>query len=120
MILQDILTEITDFRDQRDWSQFHSVRNLIAAISVEAGELQESVLWKTDDEVQQLLTSNSRERLTDELADVLIYALLLTNDLGMDPRALIKSKLRKNEQKYPIELSKGRATKYTELAVKEK
>lgn len=115
MTLQDILTEITQFRDDRDWEQFHSVRNLITAISVEVGELQEAVLWKTDVEIQDLLSSDMRKKITDELADVLIYSLLLTNDLGENPLELIQTKLRENEQKYPVNLSKGRATKYTDL-----
>ena len=75
MDLADIISKITTFRDDRDWSQFHSTRNLIAAISVEAGELQEAVLWKADTEVEAMLESDKRERVTDELADMRIVRI---------------------------------------------
>ena len=115
MSLHDIVQKITEFRDDRDWAQFHSVRNLIAAINVEAGELQEAILWKTDREVEEMLGSGDREKILDEVADVLIYALLLTDDLGEKPLELIEKKLEKNKSKYPVRLSKGRSTKYTEF-----
>ena len=119
MSIKEVITEITSFRDARDWAQFHSVRNLIAAISAEAGELQESILWMSDDEIEEILEGDSREKITDEVADVLIYTLLLANDLGEEPLALIRSKLKKNEGKYPVSVSRGRATKYTDLPVDE-
>ena len=116
MSLDQILADIVAFRDARDWAQFHSVRNLVAAINVESGELQEAILWKNDTEIEEQLDSDAREQITDEVADVLIYALLLSLDLGEDPLNLISLKLNKNEHKYPVHLSKGRATKYTDLS----
>ena len=114
--MQNTISKITTFRDDRDWSQFHSASNLIAAINVEAGELQEAVLWKADDEVAAMLESDKRERVTDELADILIYSLLLSAELDEDPIELIEAKLGKNEQKYPVRLSKGKSTKYTDFS----
>jgi len=119
MALEDITSKIITFRDDRDWSQFHSARNLIAAINVEAGELQEAVLWMADHEVEAMLESDKRERITDELADILIYSLLLSAELDEDPIELIEAKLGKNEQKYPVKLSKGKSTKYTDLLTDE-
>ena len=116
MALEDITSKIITFRDDRDWSQFHSARNLIAAINVEAGELQEAVLWMADHEVEAMLESDKRERITDELADILIYSLLLSAELDEDPIELIEAKLGKNEQKYPVKLSKGKSTKYTDFS----
>jgi len=114
--LTDLQRRLLAFRDARDWQQFHSPRQLAAALAIEAGELQQAMLWKTDAEVQEGLTAGPlREQLADEIADVLSFALLLAHDLGLDPADLIDSKLAKNEQRYPVEKSRGRATKYTDL-----
>jgi NTP pyrophosphatase (non-canonical NTP hydrolase) len=85
-------------------------------LAIEAGELQETMLWKSDAEVAESLASGSlKEHIGDEIADVLSFALLLAHDLGLDPAELILGKLAKNEQRYPVEKSRGRATKYTDL-----
>ena len=120
MSFAEIISKITKFRDDRDWAQFHSVSNLVSAINVEAGELQEAVLWKSEEEVRELLESDRRARVTDELADVLIYSMLLAAQLGEDPIEIMEGKLRKNERKYPIDLSKGKSTKYTDLPSEER
>lgn len=114
--LETIMEQIIQFRDERDWAQFHTVRNLMAALSIEVGELQETVLWKTDAEIDALLETNQRDAICEELADVLIYALLLTQKLGENPLELMQKKIRINAQKYPPELARGNATKYTELS----
>jgi len=114
--LADLQRRLLAFRDARDWQQFHTPRQLATALAIEAGELQQAMLWKTDAEVQEGLAAGPlREQLGDEIADVLSFALLLAHDLGMDPAELIDSKLAKNEQRYPVEKSRGRATKYTDL-----
>jgi NTP pyrophosphatase (non-canonical NTP hydrolase) len=114
--LQDLLQKIVGFRDQRNWKQFHSPRNLAAALAIEAGELQETMLWKTDHEVTELLeTAEGRTSIAREIADVLIYSLLLCDATGIDPMTAIGEKLVENERKYPAELSRGKASKYTHL-----
>ena len=112
--LQDFTQAILAFRDRRDWKQFHSVRNLAAGLSIEAAELQEILLWKSDSEVAALLQSPSgRQRLAEEIADVLVFSLLLCHEAGLDPGQVVRGKLRQNARKYPVRLAKGKALKYT-------
>jgi NTP pyrophosphatase (non-canonical NTP hydrolase) len=116
MDLQELTAEITAFRDERDWAQFHTPRNVGAALAVEAAELQQEMLWKTDAEVAELLdTGDGHGRVSDEIADVLIYALLFCEAAGVDPVSAIRTKLEKNAEKYPIDLARGTAAKYDDL-----
>ena len=113
---RDLTEAIVAFRDRRDWQQFHSLKNLAAGLSIEAAELQEIFLWKSDAEVQALARSRSgRARLSEEIADVLVFSLLFCHEAGIDPAMAIRRKLRANAKKYPVRLAKGRAAKYTEL-----
>jgi NTP pyrophosphatase (non-canonical NTP hydrolase) len=114
--LNDTIAAIVEFRDERDWAQFHTPRHLAAALAVEGAELQETMLWKSDQEIAELLGSLSgRTDVSREIADVLILALLFCHAVGVDPLASIRSKLEENARKYPPELAKGSATKYSEL-----
>jgi NTP pyrophosphatase (non-canonical NTP hydrolase) len=114
--LKQLTDAIVKFRDRRNWKQFHSLRNLAAGLSIEAGELQEILLWKSDTEVEALRNSASgRQRLGEEIADVLIFGLLFCYEAALDPAGVIRRKLRTNAKKYPVRLAKGRALKYTEL-----
>jgi dCTP diphosphatase len=112
--LSDVLSQLVRFRDERDWAQFHTPRNLAAALAVEAAELQELMLWKSDAEVDELLTRR-RQDVERECADVMIYALLLCQAIGADPEAIVREKLVVNGQKYPVDKARGSAAKYTEL-----
>jgi len=104
------------FRSARDWKQFHTPRQLAAALAIEAGELQQAMLWKTDAEIEAARGNPKfRAEVGNEIADVLSFALLLAHDLGLDPGELIEAKLKKNEERYPVEKSRGRSTKYTNL-----
>ncbi|MEN9667022.1 MAG: hypothetical protein RLZZ326_3385 [Planctomycetota bacterium] len=104
------------FRDAREWKQFHTPRQLAAALAIEAGELQQTMLWKTDAEIEGSLGNAAfMAEIGDEVADVLSFALLLAHDLGLDPAELIDAKLKKNGERYPVEKSRGRSTKYTKL-----
>jgi NTP pyrophosphatase (non-canonical NTP hydrolase) len=115
-LLSDLLSEILEFREARDWAQFHTPRNLAAALSIEAAELQETMLWKTDAQVRSLLDDPDRSRAVQhELADILVYALLLCHSAGVDPASAIREKLTINAAKYPVDLARGNATKYTHL-----
>lgn len=107
--IADLIQEIVRFRDERDWAQFHSARNLAMALSVEAGELLERFLWTEDDD--QPDAAGSRE----EVADVLIFALLLCHELDVEPAEAIRVKLKTNDEKYPVHLSRGKATKWDQL-----
>lgn len=111
MNYSELIDKLTSFRDARDWAQFHDSKNLAIAISIEAAELNELFLWKDVKESEEV----DRERLKEELADVLAFAFLLAEKHGLDPMQIVMEKIRKNEVKYPVEKSKGTAAKYTEL-----
>jgi dCTP diphosphatase len=113
---QALMAEARRFRDARDWSQFHTPKNLAAAIAIEAAELQERFLWKSDKEIERDLKDNAkRDAVVEEVADVLLFALLLADRLDIDVGKAIADKLASNEQKYPVALARGNARKYTEL-----
>ena len=113
-MLEDLTRQIVEFRDERDWKQFHSPRNLAASISIEAAELLECFQWSSDETIAEDVEER-RDEIEEEIADVLIYALLLAHDAGVDPAAAVRRKLAKNDAKYPAERAKGRREKYTEL-----
>lgn len=106
MIDDHVLEELAAFVAERDWAQFHTAGNLAKSISIEAGELLECFQW--DDAADDA-------RVRDELADVLTYCLLLASRLGVDPGDLVLDKLARTREKYPVEKSRGRSTKYDEL-----
>lgn len=105
------ISDINRFRDARAWRQFHNPKDLALSLSLEASELLENFQWKTSEEA---VTTNSAQ-IKDELADVLVYALMMCDDLGIDPVQAITDKLDKNHQKYPIDKAKGNKEKYNKL-----
>jgi len=113
-MLDELTSQIVAFRDERDWKQFHSPRNLAASISIEAAELLELFQWSSDESLEEDV-DRVRPDLERELADVIIYALLLAHDTGVDVAAAIATKLGENAAKYPAEKAKGSRTKYTNL-----
>lgn len=117
MDIKDLVRKILRFRDARDWGQFHTPKNLAAALSVEVAELQELMLWKSDSQTLELVHSEKgNKRIEEEIADVLIYALLLAHEVGIDPSDAIRKKLVQNSAKYPVSLARGNAIKYSELS----
>ncbi len=106
--LKDLEQLLVNFRDERDWKQFHNPKDLAVALSIEAGELLESFLWKDAEDAKI-------EKVKEELADVLAYALLLGHHYGLDLEEVVREKVKKNGEKYPVEKAKGSATKYNEL-----
>ncbi|GCF94383.1 nucleotide pyrophosphohydrolase [Enterococcus florum] len=96
------MEKINQFRDDRDWRQFHQEKDLALSITLEAAELLELFQWKTSEEAKE-----QPERLKEELADVLIYSYMMADNLGFDIDEIIDEKLKKNALKYPIEQSKG-------------
>ena len=98
--LADLRSAILRFRDQRNWAQFHTPKNLGAALAIETAELQETLLWKTDAEIQQLLaTRQGKKEVEDEIADVLIFTLLMCEATATDPAEAVMRKLRPYGQK---------------------
>jgi NTP pyrophosphatase (non-canonical NTP hydrolase) len=109
--IQLLIGELVKFRDARQWDQFHNTKDLALAISIEAAELNELFLWKTTEE-SELVDQN---KLKEELADILAFSLLLAGKHGFDVKEIVLEKIRKNDEKYPVEKSKGTAKKYNEL-----
>jgi len=108
--IQDILAVIRKIRDDRDWAQFHDYKSLASSITIEAAELLEHFQWKAEQYVV-----NHKEDVSDEVADVIIYAFELADKMGIDIKTAVLNKLEKNVKKYPVEKAKGNAKKYTEL-----
>lgn len=104
--MENVKKRVRKFRDDRDWSQFHTPENLAKAINIEAGELLEHFLWDNN---------YNHEEVCEELADVMVYCLHMADALGVNIEDIINSKMGKNEAKYPVEKSKGNSKKYTEL-----
>jgi dCTP diphosphatase len=112
----ELKARILAFARERDWEQFHSPKNLSMALAAETGELMEHFLWATPEESQRLSADPVRRaRISEEVADVVIYALEFANATGLDVAAAIEGKMALNARKYPVEKAKGRADKYTEL-----
>jgi len=106
--IDNITAALRQFRDERDWAQFHNPKDLAIALSIEAGELLELFLWKS-------AAAADQDKLKDELADVLAYAFMLADHYGLDVTEIMQAKLAKNKEKYPVEKAKGSAKKYNEL-----
>jgi NTP pyrophosphatase (non-canonical NTP hydrolase) len=121
--LTDSTTTISDLRErvlafvhEREWEQFHAPKNLSMALAAEAAELMEHFLWSTPEESRTVAADPARRaKIAEELADVVIYALEFANATGLDVAASIESKIAANARKYPVEKSRGRSAKYTEL-----
>lgn len=111
MTFEEAQLLVRQFRDERDWEQFHDSKDLAIAISLEANELLENYLWTGI----ELEVPEKLEEVKNELADVLIYCLHLANHLDLDAGDIVLSKMKKNTQKYPAEKARGTARKYTEL-----
>ena len=106
--IKNTIHKLLEFRDNRDWEQFHNSKDLALAISIEASELLELFLWKDNEDV-------NLDRLKEELADILSFCLLLANKHNLDINEIVSEKIIKNDKKYPVSKSKGTAKKYTEL-----
>jgi NTP pyrophosphatase (non-canonical NTP hydrolase) len=106
-----VIKELIQFRNERDWEQFHDSKNLALAISIEASELNELFLWKKGEEVENV----NPDKLKEELADVLAYAFLLAEKHNLDIFDIVSEKIKNNALKYPVEKAKGTAKKYNEL-----
>lgn len=112
--IEDLQKRVVAFRDARDWKQFHNPKDVAISLILEASELLEHFQWKNIEEMQQHIEKQKIE-ISDELADVLYWVLLIAHDMAIDVNEALKKKMQKNEAKYPIKKSKGSHKKYTEL-----
>lgn len=106
--IEEITSKLIEFRNDRDWEQFHNPKDLSIAISIEAGELLELFLWKKAEEANQ-------EKIKEELADIFSFAFLLADKYGFDVKQIVLDKIKINNEKYPVSKAKGTARKYNEL-----
>jgi len=112
--LQTLTQALRDFARARDWEQFHSPKNLAAALTVETAELLEHFQWLTEEQSRNL-PGDKKEQVAQELADVLLYLLQLSDKLGIDLLEAARAKLIANGEKYPVERARGSSKKYTEI-----
>jgi NTP pyrophosphatase (non-canonical NTP hydrolase) len=109
--INEIIEVLVNFRNERDWAQFHDSKNLAIALSIEASELNELFLWKDSIESENV----DKSKVKEELADILAYALLLAEKNNFNVKEIILDKVKKNNLKYPVDKSKGTSKKYNEL-----
>lgn len=106
--IRQLIAEIDEFSRERDWDQFHNPKDIALALSIEASELLEAFLWKNPEDAKI-------EKVKEELADVFNYALMMAGKYNLDVPQIIREKIAKNAEKYPVEKAKGSAKKYNEL-----
>ncbi len=106
--MKKLIDALIEFRDERDWEQFHNAKDLALALNIETSELLELYLWKHPEDA-------NKEKVREELADVFAYALLLANKYNLDVEEIVLEKIQKNSVKYPVSKSRGSAKKYSEL-----
>jgi NTP pyrophosphatase (non-canonical NTP hydrolase) len=116
MTISELKKEVIEFRDRRNWKQFHDIKNLSMGLSVEAAELQELFLWKTRGEIDAMLESEKdRKNIEEECADVFVFLLYMAEAAGIDLSDAVRNKLVVNDRKYPVDKSYSSSRKYTEL-----
>ncbi len=115
MNIDDLTEKINQFASERDWDQFHTPKNLASSISIESGELMETIQWESPTFKEVANNPEKRKKIEEEIADVMIYSLRFCSKLGSNPVEIMNSKLEKNSEKYPVSKSKGNAKKYSEL-----
>ena len=106
--LEELRQKVVEFTRERDWDQFHDGKNLAIALSLEASELLEIFLWKNAEDADV-------EKIKEELADVVNYAILLADKYNLDIKQIVLDKMKRNAEKYPVEKARGTAKKYNEL-----
>lgn len=106
--IEEIIQELIQFRNERDWEQFHNPKDLAIALNIESSELLELFLWKRHEEADVA-------RIKEELADVFAYAFLIAEKYSFNVKDIVNEKIRKNALKYPIDKAKGTSKKYNQL-----
>ncbi len=114
--LSELTRQLIEFRDARDWRQFHSLKDLILSLNLEASELLELSQWKNEGDFEkEAATEPMQQQLREECADVLLYLLLIVERAGIDLQQAASDKIKANGLKYPVDKSHGRSTKYNKL-----
>lgn len=114
--VEKINTEVSKFIEDRDWDQFHSIKNLSMALSVETSELVEIFQWLKESESNEVSSNPKlKSKVEEEISDIFIYLMRIAIKSGVDIEEAVFNKIKKNSEKYPVEKAKGSATKYTEL-----
>ncbi|MBI3989093.1 MAG: nucleotide pyrophosphohydrolase [candidate division NC10 bacterium] len=115
--MQDLIKAVMRFRDERDWKQFHNPKDLAISVALEAAELLEHFQWKSNEEVANALKEPGlKGRIGEEMADILLLLISLADVAGVDLQEAAWRKLRKNEERYPVEKAKGTAKKYDQFS----
>tara|TARA_R110000744_G_scaffold32098_1_gene75160 strand:+ start:118 stop:459 length:342 start_codon:yes stop_codon:yes gene_type:complete len=109
--LDDLKELILKFREDRDWKQFHKIKDLLIGLNIETAELQELFLWKSEDEIVQI----EKSKIENEIADIFIFLIYLCDEFDIDLMESVSRKIKLNNDKYPIEKSKSSNKKYNEL-----
>ncbi len=112
--IMELTKKIIDFRNVRDWKQFHNPKDVALSLVLEAGEVMEHFQWKSQEEIKRYVQTN-KEAIGEELADVLYWVLLMSHDLDIDIAQSLEEKIRRNEVKYPLEKAKGSSKKHNKL-----
>ena len=112
--INDLTKRIIEFRDARDWKQFHNPKDVALSLVLEATEVLEHFQWKNKEEIEKYIETNKAD-IGEELADVLYWVLLMGHDLKINVLDALEKKIKKNEKKYPVEKAKGKHTKYNKL-----
>jgi len=108
---QNNVDMILKFRDDRDWKQFHNPKDLAISISLEAAELLEVFQWSGTD----VVCADKKDKIAEELADVLVYCALMAEECGLDMDEIVQQKMEINNKKYPVEKAKGKSDKYNRI-----
>ena len=111
MITQETVDKVIEFRDDRNWKQFHNPKDLAISISLEAAELLEVFQWSADD----VVCESKKDKIKEELADVVNYCILMADACNLDLAEIVQAKIKRNNEKYPVEKAYGSKEKYTEL-----
>ena len=113
MDLENLKNKIAEFAKERDWEQFHTPKNLACALSVESSELLEIFQWMNRDE-EENINESTKQKISDELSDIFVYLMRLTDVLQIDLEKSIAQKMQRNAEKYPAEIVRGSSKKYDE------
>lgn len=111
MISKETIDQVLKFRDDRNWKQFHNPKDLAISISLEAAELLEVFQWSAEDTVCE----EKKDKIREELADVLNYCILMADACELNMEEIIQEKIKRNNEKYPVDKAKGSSKKYSEL-----
>lgn len=105
---------IIKFRDEREWKQFHTPKNMAISLAIEAAEVLEHFQWRSGEELAEYVKTHKHD-IGEELADVFFWVLMMSHDFDIDLIAAFEVKMKKNAEKYPVEKARGKHTKYTQL-----